>query len=113
MRGLDDRLCLVIEHLLAEARTDPAVHPAGRGEFDHVGDAPDLEPHRAAAIVGAVASVARARKARPKLVAVAPRAIHMFRPARNAGDGIDAARPLTLTLQARVTVRQRDHSSVA
>src|SRR3546814_2835603 len=68
MRGLDDRPCLVIEHLLAEARTDPAVDPAGRGEFDHVGAAPDLEPHRAAAIVGAVASVARARKERPKLV---------------------------------------------
>src|SRR3546814_8849769 len=82
MSGWSADVCssdLVIEHLLAEARTDPAVDPAGRGEFDHVGAAPDLEPHRAAAIVGAVASVARARKERPKLVAVAQGAIHMSR----------------------------------
>src|SRR3546814_11343247 len=46
MSGWSADVCssdLVIEHLLAEARTDPAVDPAGRGEFDHVGAAPDLE----------------------------------------------------------------------
>src|SRR3546814_16051156 len=97
MSGWSADVCssdLVIEHLLAEARTDPAVDPAGRGEFDHVGAAPDLEPHRAAAIVGAVASVARARQERPTLVAVAHGAIHMYRAARHAGAGLDAARQI-------------------
>src|SRR3546814_15100136 len=70
--------------------------PAGRGEFDHVGAAPDLEPHRAAAVVGAVAGVARAREEGAEFVAITERAVHMPRAARNAGAGIDAARPLPL-----------------
>src|SRR3546814_16632675 len=76
MSGWSADVCssdLVIEHLLAEARTDPAVDPAGRGEFDHVGAAPDLEPHRAAAVVGAVAGVARAREEGAEFVAITER----------------------------------------
>src|SRR3546814_14495539 len=96
MRGLDDRPCLVIEHLLAEARTDPAVDPAGRGEFDHVGAATALEPHRAAAIVGAVASVAPARPARRNHVAESHGAILLSRAARTAVDGLAQQRPLHL-----------------
>src|SRR3546814_20526753 len=110
MSGWSADVCssdLVIEHLLAEARTDPAVDPAGRGEFDHVGAAPDLEPHRAAAVVGAVAGVARARAEGAEFVAITERAVHLPRAARNAGPGIDDTRPLHLARDARVPERQR------
>src|SRR3546814_2854350 len=95
------------------ARTDPAVAPAGRGEFDHVGAAPDLEPHRAAAVVGAVAGVARAREEGAEFVAITERAVHMPRAARNAGAGIDDARPLHLAREDRVAERQRGTVAVA
>ena len=104
--GFDDRLCFVVEHLLAQPRADAAVNPTRRGKFDHIGAAPDLEPHRAAAIVGAVAGVARAREEGPELVAIAERAIHMPRAARNTVARIDDARPLHLARRDRVAQRQ-------
>ena len=86
-----DRLRLVIEHLLAQPRADPAVDPAGGREFDHVGAAPDLEPHRAAAIVGAVAGIARPREEGPQLVAIAQGTVHMPGAARKFKSSPDAA----------------------
>src|SRR3546814_17900354 len=95
MRGFDDRPRLVVEHLLAEARADAAVDPAGRGEFDHVGAAPDLEPHRAAAVVGAVAGVARPRQERSPLVALTPVALNTPRHSHHTGTGPTECRPRT------------------
>ena len=60
VRGVDDRLHLVREHLLVEPAGDVAVHAARGRELDDVGALRDLLAHRSAAIVSAVAVVGRA-----------------------------------------------------
>src|SRR3546814_1839732 len=64
-------------------------------------------------VVGAVAGVARAREEGAEFVAITERAVHMPRAARNAGAGIDDARPLHLAREDRVAERQRGTVAVA
>ncbi len=59
VRGVDDRLHLVREHLLIQPAGDIAVHAAGGRELDHIRALRDLLAHCAAAFVGAVAVVGR------------------------------------------------------
>jgi hypothetical protein len=113
VRGIDDRLGLVVEHLLAEPGTDAAVDAAGRGEFDHVGAAPDLKPDGAAAIVGTVAGVARSLEIGAQFVPIAERSVHMPRATRNRITRIDDARPLNLPRKDRVAQRQRRPVAIA
>ena len=69
-RGLDDRLHLVVEQLLSEAAGDVAVDAAGCGELDDVRALRNLLADGAAAVLGAVAQVGRARSAQLGDVAV-------------------------------------------
>jgi hypothetical protein len=57
VRGLDQRLGFVVQHLPAQACADAAVHAARRHDLDVVDAAADLQAHRATAGLGAVAQV--------------------------------------------------------
>ena len=94
MRGLDHRPRLVLEHLRAEAEADAAVDAAGGGDLDDVDAARDLAPHRAAAIVGAVAGAADRRSSSSWNSSRTPSVGSMWPVvAEMRGAGIDDARP--------------------
>jgi len=59
VRGVDDRLHFIREHLLVEAACNVAVDAAGGRELDDVRALRDLFAHRTAAVIGAVAVVGR------------------------------------------------------
>ena len=77
LRRLDNGAGFIREHLRAEASADAAVDAAGGRKLYHIRPARDLQAHRAAAILGAVAGVAGGVEILPQLVAVAERTIHV------------------------------------
>ena len=88
MSRVDDGLHLFVEQLLAEPAGDVAVYATGGGELDHVGALRDLLADRAAAIVGAVAQVGRAR---PPQIGDVP--VHVVRGIGVSARAGDAPRP--------------------
>src|SRR3546814_15905378 len=92
MGRIDDRLCLVLEHLRAEAGADATVAAAGRGDLDDVGAAPALPAHRLAALAGAVAPIV-VGNGLVQFLTNAEAGTHVPRRGRDRGRPVTPARP--------------------
>ena len=112
MRGIDQRLDLVIEHLSPEPGADAAVDAAGAGDLDDIDAAADLRAHRLAAAFGAVAEILAA-DCRMEIFGKAQAAVHVTCSGRDRNARVEDARPYQTPGGDLVAQRQRRAAPVA